>query len=174
MNRPSALYSYSTQAIMNTGDSNRRLRGDPLPTPHGHSAHRVAPSGDAARSVHSEGSHAHEPLHPTASFTSLQAKRIERVELRDDGGVAAPCPCAVVGVRRVGTGTLGTRRQAGLVHRHVHRPLLALHDVRVAKLYAVDLPSARRRVGDGVREKSGRGGVARSRPGGRAWSEASE
>ena len=34
---------------------------------------------------------------------------------------------------------------------------------RVAKLYAVDL-----RVGDGVREKSGRGGVVRSRPNGRS------
>jgi hypothetical protein len=33
----------------------------------------------------------------------------------------------------------------------------------VAKLYAVEL-----RVGDGVREKSGRGGVARSRPNGRS------
>ena len=40
---------------------------------------------------------------------------------------------------------MGTRRQARLVHRHVHRPLLALHDERVAKVYAVDL-----RADDGV------------------------
>ena len=51
---------------------------------------------------------------------------------------------------------MGTRRQARLVHRHVHRPLLALHDERVSKVYAVDL---RADAGDGVREKSGRGGV---------------
>ena len=51
---------------------------------------------------------------------------------------------------------MGTRKQARLVHRHVHRPLLALHDERVSKVYAVDL---RADAGDGVREKSGRGGV---------------
>ena len=38
----------------------------------------------------------------------------------------------------------------------------SIHD-RVAKLYAVEL-----RVGDGVREKSGRAGLARSRPNGRS------
>ena len=55
------------------------------------------------------------------------------------------------------------RRQTRSVHRHVVRPLLALHHHRVAKLYAVEL-----RIGDGVREKSGRGGVARSRPNGKS------
>ena len=45
----------------------------------------------------------------------------------------------------------------------VHRLFLLGHRDRVANLYAVEL-----RVGDGVREKSGRGGVARSRPNGRS------
>ena len=85
--------------------------------------------------------------------------------LCDEGGVA-PChvkPLLSFGwvVGGVDADTVSIRMQARSVHRHVVRPLLALHRHWVAKLYAVELC-----VGDGVPEKSGRGGVARSRPNG--------
>ena len=83
--------------------------------------------------------------------------------LRNQGVVALPCePVVVIPVGGVDADAVSIRRQARSVHRHVIRPLRPLHHDRVAKLYAVEL-----RVGDGVREKSGRGGVARSRPIGR-------
>ena len=82
--------------------------------------------------------------------------------LCDEGGVALPREAVVVvRVGGVDADTVSIRRQARSVHRHVVRPLLALHRHWVAKLYAVELC-----VGDGVPEKSGRGGVARSRPNG--------
>ena len=100
---------------------------------------------------------------PAPSHPSLLCRRMLSVDLCNDGSVTSPRTCGVVWVRRVDAGTVGTRRQLRGLHRHVHCPFLPVHHDRVAKLYAVEL-----RVGDGVREKSGRGGVARSRPNGRS------
>ena len=89
----------------------------------------------------------------------LRHRRPQGIVLRNEGGVTLPCePVVVVRVGGVDADTMSIRRQARSVSRHVHRPLLALHHDRVANLYA------ELRIGDGVREKSGRGGVARSKP----------
>ena len=99
--------------------------------------------------------------HPPSS--PLRHCRPHSIVLRDEGGVTLPRePVVVVRVGGVDADPESTGREKRSVLGHVHRPLLPVHHDRVAKLYAVEL-----RVGDGVREKSGRGGVAHSMPNGR-------
>ena len=93
----------------------------------------------------------------TACAAGRHSTSPQGIGLCDEGVV-------VVVVGGVDAAAVSIRRQTRSVHRHVVRPLLALHHHRVAELYAVEL-----RIGRGiVCEKSGRGGVARSRPNGKS------
>ena len=104
------------------------------------------------------------PVVQRASTDTGRKRGAHSIILRDEGGVTLPRePVVVVRVGGVDADPESTGREKRSVLGHVHRPFLPVHCDRVANLYAVEL-----RVGDGVREKSGRGGVARSRPNGKS------